>query len=55
MASKDKTILIIEDNEINAKLYIGLFESKGYAIIHSSDGLNTLELTREHNPDAIIL
>jgi len=51
----NKKILIVEDNEINAKLYIGLFESEGYGIIHSADGLDTLDLAREHKPDAIIL
>ena len=55
MASKNKTILIVEDNEINAKLYIGLFESEGYSIIHSADGLDTVDLARQHKPDAIIL
>ena len=55
MADKDKTLLIVEDHEINAKLYIGLFESEGYTIVHSPDGLDTLDLARQHNPDAIIL
>lgn len=55
MTSNNKTILIVEDNEINAKLYIGLFESEGYSIIHSADGLDTVDLARQHKPDAIIL
>ena len=55
MADNNKTLLIVEDHEINAKLYIGLFESEGYTIVHSPDGLDTLELARQHNPAAIIL
>jgi two-component system cell cycle response regulator DivK len=55
VTDNNKKILIVEDNEINAKLYIGLFESEGYTIVHSAHGLDTLDLAREHDPDAIIL
>lgn len=50
-----KTILIVEDNELNMKLFNDLLESKGYKIIQTANGLNAVELAREHKPDLILM
>ena len=50
-----KTILIVEDNELNMKLFNDLLESKGYKIIQTASGLNAVELAREHKPDLILM
>ncbi|MBL1241046.1 MAG: response regulator [OCS116 cluster bacterium] len=50
-----KTILIVEDNELNMKLFNDLLESKGYEIIQTANGLNAVELAREHKPDLILM
>lgn len=53
--SLSKTILIVEDNELNMKLFNDLLESKGYEIIQTANGLNAVELAREHKPDLILM
>lgn len=50
-----KTILIVEDNELNMKLFNDLLESIGYNIIQTASGLNAVDLAREHKPDLILM
>lgn len=50
-----KKILIVEDNELNMKLFNDLLEAKGYTIIQTRDGMRALDLAREHNPDLILM
>lgn len=53
--SVSKTILIVEDNELNMKLFNDLLESKGYTIVQTGNGLDAVELTRTHKPDLILM
>ena len=39
-----KTVLIVEDNELNMKLFNDLLEAHGYSTIQTSDGLEALKL-----------
>lgn len=50
-----KTVMIVEDNELNMKLFNDLLEAKGYRTIKTSNGLEALDLAREHNPDLILM
>ena len=50
-----KKILIVEDNELNMKLFNDLLESKGYEIVQTRDGMETLNLARQHKPDLILM
>jgi two-component system cell cycle response regulator DivK len=50
-----KTILIVEDNDLNMKLFQDLLEAQGYAIIGTRNGLEALDLTRSHRPDLILM
>jgi len=50
-----KTVLIVEDNELNMKLFNDLLEAKGYNIIQTRDGMQALDLAREHHPDLILM
>lgn len=50
-----KTILIVEDNELNMKLFCDLLGAHGYATIRTKDGMQALELAREHMPDLILM
>lgn len=50
-----KTILIVEDNELNMKLFNDLLESIGYNIVQTASGLNAVDLAREHKPDLILM
>jgi len=50
-----KKILIVEDNELNMKLFNDLLESKGYEVVQTRNGMDALELAREHMPDLILM
>ena len=50
-----KTILIVEDNELNMKLFNDLLQAHGYETLQTKDGLEALELTEKHRPDLILM
>lgn len=50
-----KTILIVEDNELNMKLFRDLLGAKGYRTIETHDGRDVIELARKHLPDLILM
>jgi two-component system, cell cycle response regulator DivK len=51
----DKTVLIVEDNELNMKLFHDLLEAHGIATVQTNDGRNVLDLARRHKPDLILM
>jgi two-component system cell cycle response regulator DivK len=53
--SMTKTILIVEDNELNMKLFHDLLEAHGYATIETRNGIEALDLARKHKPDLILM
>ena len=50
-----KTVMIVEDNELNMKLFNDLLESRGYSVIQTRNGLEALDLARAHRPDLILM
>ncbi len=50
-----KTVMIVEDNELNMKLFHDLLESQGYATIQTRSGMDALDLARAHHPDLILM
>jgi two-component system cell cycle response regulator DivK len=50
-----KTVLIVEDNTLNLKLFNDLLEYHGYTILTTTLGGAAVELAREHRPDLILL
>ena len=50
-----KTVLIVEDNELNMKLFNDLLEAHGYQTLQTRNGIEALELAREHRPDLILM
>ena len=54
-AAQAKTVLIVEDNELNMKLFNDLLEAHGYRVLQTRDGLSALEIARQHMPDLIIM
>ncbi len=50
-----KKILIVEDNELNMKLFNDLLEAQGYYTLQSRNGLEALALARRHRPDLILM
>jgi two-component system cell cycle response regulator DivK len=50
-----KRVLIVEDNDLNMKLFHDLLEAHGYDILQTKDGLEALRLARQHHPDLILM
>ena len=50
-----KTVLIVEDNDLNMKLFHDLLEAHGYATLQTKDGMEALKLVRQHRPDLILM
>ncbi|MGE0650499.1 MAG: response regulator [Alphaproteobacteria bacterium] len=48
-------ILIVEDNELNMKLFHDLLEAHGYTTIQTRNGTEAVGLARTHRPDLILL
>lgn len=55
MTSAQKTILIVEDNALNMKLFCDLLTSQGYRTVSAVDGMEALELARQNRPDLILM
>lgn len=50
-----KTVLIVEDNELNMKLFNDLLEAFGYRTLKSREGGPAIDIAREQRPDLIIM
>ncbi len=50
-----KTILIVEDNELNMKLFRDLLEAHGYKTLQTRNGIDAIALARKHRPDLIVM
>jgi two-component system, cell cycle response regulator DivK len=50
-----KTVLIVEDNELNMKLFNDLLEAHGYTTIQTKSGVEAVELARRHRPNLILM
>ena len=50
-----KSILVIEDNDLNMKLVKGLLQIGGYNMLEANDAETGIDMTREHHPDLILM
>ena len=50
-----KTVLIVEDSELNMRLFNDLLEAFGYKTVKSPDGRQAIPLARQHMPVLIIM
>jgi two-component system cell cycle response regulator DivK len=50
-----KKVLIVEDNELNMKLFEDLLGAHGYDTIKTRDGGQVLDMARSQKPDLIIM
>jgi len=55
MPALPKTVLVVEDNELNMKLFHDLLEVHGYNIIEARTGPEALKAANEHHPDLILM
>jgi len=50
-----KKVLIVEDNDLNMKLFNDLLVAHGYGTLQTKDGVEALSLARQHRPDLILM
>ncbi|CCQ75164.1 response regulator [Magnetospira sp. QH-2] len=50
-----KKILIVEDNDLNMKLFNDLLQAQGYDTVQTPDGRKVLDLARAESPDLILM
>lgn len=50
-----KTILIVEDNELNMKLFNDLLRAHGFDTLQTNDGVTAVRVAREKQPDLILM
>jgi two-component system, cell cycle response regulator DivK len=50
-----RSVLIVEDNELNMKLFHDLLAAHGYRTIQTRNGFDALELAKKHKPDLILM
>ncbi len=53
--TKQKTILIVEGNEINMRLFNDLLEVHDYNVLRARNGMDALRMAGEHKPDLILM
>ena len=51
----EKTVLVVEDNDLNMKLFCDLLEAHDYKTLQTRDGTQVLDIVREHQPDLILM
>jgi CheY-like chemotaxis protein len=51
----NKTILVIEDNALNAKLVRSLLAIGKYSVLEASDAESGIQLAREKRPDPLLM
>jgi two-component system, cell cycle response regulator DivK len=52
---RQKKVLIVEDNDLNMKLFNDLLMAHGYDTLQTKDGREALVLARQHRPDLILM
>lgn len=52
---QQKTILIVEDNDLNLKLFRDLLEANGYNTIETKEGYEAINMTKSLRPDLILM
>ena len=50
-----KKVLIVEDNELNMKLFDDLLDAHGYATVKTRDGRQVIEIARAEKPNLILM
>jgi len=52
---KIKTILVVEDNELNMKLVRGLIKIGKYRMLEATDAESGIQIIREQRPDLVLM
>src|SRR3954471_10239356 len=54
-ASGRRSVLIVEDNALNMKLFSAMIASQGYDVLQAIDGHQGLAMAQQHHPDLVIM
>lgn len=49
------TILVVEDNELNMKLFRDLLRANGYEVLETREGVEALKIARAQSVDLIVM
>jgi len=55
LSSLPKTVLVVEDNELNMKLFHDLLDAHGYSVVQACNADEAMEMARAHSPDLILM
>ncbi len=55
MSPLNKTVLVVEDNDLNMRLFHDVLEGHGYNVLQAKDGTEGLRMAREQRPDLILM
>ena len=50
-----RKVVVVEDNELNMKLFREVLESSGYRMLEARTGERAVALTTEHRPDLVLM
>jgi two-component system, cell cycle response regulator DivK len=50
-----KVVLLVESNEDNRTVYRTILEHFGYEVLEARDGVDSIQLAREHRPGLILM
>ncbi len=55
MSPLEKTVLVVEDNPINMKLFHALLDAHGYNVLQATNGMDGWQKAQEHRPCVILM
>lgn len=55
LTNDPKTILIVEDNDLNLKLFRDLLGANGYNTVETKEGYEAINITKSLHPDLILM
>jgi two-component system cell cycle response regulator DivK len=50
-----KVVLVVEDHDLNMKLFNDLLETRGHRVLQARNGAEGMNLARQHHPDLILM
>ena len=53
--TRKRTVLIVEDNELNMKLFHDLLDAHGYGVLEARTGEEAIAAARREQPDLILM
>ena len=55
MGAVPKRILVVEDNDLNRKLFCDVLKANGFEVVPVADGQNVIPTAKKFKPDGVVL